>query len=546
MDESYFFDVIRSGNILLVREYLSNDPELEIYDSYTGYTPLHLAIALNHIHLIPEFLSFVDLDQCHHDMTPLMLAAQLDHDAIFEILLDQGQADITIENSKGKTVKDYAYNYCKRIIDSYYKNSSRFLEACRKNRHEYIEIFLKEYNNIHVTDTNGNNGLMLAIMYRSEDVIAQLLVDSKIDLDHFNNFGESALSILIPQDRQFSNRMTNDPDLYTKFGDNFRKEITRYLLEMGANPIMKNFTGINALDKAFSWNCKYLAEMYIEHLMDHYSPKLVQEWIEHSQETTPQCLLSNLRIFPRTKRAYSDMKRLLDWIPRNSYDDSMEVECIDCDQWINTICLDMQFGKYESWIRIPVIRYGLSWNHGYYHLDPVIDPQFTWYYLEPDSEYYLESNCVYIAKNKLSMYLSLQKELGMGEDYIPIDSIETIAYYLNIPYQHIKPLREILQIISEWGVDIKTLYETIVRKEYLSITKEIDNYFMKENEVLFGDGGMDDLDPLLWEQAKKLGYDILIFTHQSGCSGRLVSECLDCRSRLTSLGNIRHITKNQE
>jgi hypothetical protein len=201
----------------------------------------------------------------------------------------------------------------------------------------------------------------------------------------------------------------------------------------------------------------------------------------------------------------------------------------------NCFCLNIPIGPLAEPVYIPVIRFGKSNATGYYGATSNSEADFTWYYIEPQSDFLLRSNKTFVARNKIQAFLLLNKDT---------------TYWL---YKSaLKLIDEYLDKINEYDLDQSEALDLITRNEEIVIKDDYTNFFRKlkrtgggtsatykqKDSIFFGVGGMDIFDEDITELARKQGYDVLILTHQSGNSGRLVSELVDTRKRRDSLNNI--------
>jgi hypothetical protein len=201
----------------------------------------------------------------------------------------------------------------------------------------------------------------------------------------------------------------------------------------------------------------------------------------------------------------------------------------------NCFCLNIPIGPLAERVYIPVIRFGKSSSTGYYGATNNSEADFTWYYIEPQSDFLLRSNKTFVARNKIQAFLLLNKD-------------ETHWLYRSA----IRLINEYLDAIGEYDLEESEVLDLITRSEEIIIKDDYTNFFRKlkrtgggtsatykqKNSIFFGVGGMDIFDEELTKLARENGYDVLILTHQSGNSGRLVSELVDTRKRGDSLNSI--------
>lgn len=290
--------------------------------------------------------------------------------------------------------------------------------------------------------------------------------------------------------------------------------------------------------------------------------------IEEFQEITPVPILG--KTFPRSSRGYTRMNKILGREPAKIPSRFVIIDTFNIEPWC--FCMDHPSGPIEGSIAIPVTRYGLNADTGYYVRKPVKNANYTWYYVEPDSELLLTARRVYIAKNKFDMALRLYNEIREkgyfevldamdAEDYIYANR-ETISDYLEgideFSPEKVEETLKMVKLHGKWKElysDLKGELESCLGKvdrsfdifglvmddtEYAIDANTCTNYFrdVDTNKIYFENGGMDHYDSILSSFARLLGYDVLVFTRQPGTYGRLVSECLDVRPRKDSFNSI--------
>jgi hypothetical protein len=251
----------------------------------------------------------------------------------------------------------------------------------------------------------------------------------------------------------------------------------------------------------------------------------VDDLLIHAQETTPKALTK--KQYARSKRGITRMTRLLGRTP-----DKISV---NKDEWIleqNTLCFcwDLDIGEKKD-LLIPVTRYGESAGVGYYGSTKYNDPSFTWYYVEPDSDFVLKSRDAFVARNKIQAFLHFYKQKGMKEMF-------------DMAYQSTED--ELAYEFRKMGIKYDDTYISKIMSPTevpLDPTHSVTSFFRDwdTNKVYFEGGGMDLVDETLAQMMDQLGYDVLVLTHQPGNYGRLVSECLDVRRRSVSFANIYEI-----
>jgi hypothetical protein len=221
-------------------------------------------------------------------------------------------------------------------------------------------------------------------------------------------------------------------------------------------------------------------------------------------------------------------------------------------------CLDYNFGVFEN-VYIPVIRYGSNPLKGYYGRQELEDPQFTWYYVEPESGIYLFSPRTLISKNKVACLLEL---IGMDTQYLDyvravktdqpakiIKELEDKCYPASWNREHVLYLVTNLMDLRQ-PIDQETLVTLLSKKEKVilghrtSDNDAVNNYLEvlgssgEVIELIGANGGFDELDNNITSRARHAHIDVVVLTHQSGNYGRLVSECVDSRWRDVSYSNL--------
>jgi hypothetical protein len=241
----------------------------------------------------------------------------------------------------------------------------------------------------------------------------------------------------------------------------------------------------------------------------------VSDLVETSQESSPRPISE--KIYPRSGRAITQMKRLLTTPPRKiQIQKQWDVEIND-----TCFCLDVPIGEYTD-MYIPVTRYGQTPGTGFYGTGEYHDPMFTWYYVEPDSDFVLYASHAFVARNKFQAFLLLSNGSYKSQESFVVSRI---VDYMNDHGIYGEPIDPFLESDEVYLDDITTFFRNPMT-----------------GEIFFEEGAMDFLDDVLSEMIRQKGYDVLVLTHQPGNYGRLVSECLDGRTRSTSFSNIYKVT----
>jgi hypothetical protein len=186
--------------------------------------------------------------------------------------------------------------------------------------------------------------------------------------------------------------------------------------------------------KEYSDHLKYLFSSFLDSAMVEHARSLiktvektlgiefssnVRNVINSYQNTTPRPLRKNTELYPGSSRAKTKMTKILSGITINKLPAISESDTfLGIVKEQSCFCLNANIGTYENKF-IPVTRYGGSSSTGYYGMaegKEYKDANFTWYYFEPDSDFYLFAKRVLVARNKIqaSLILSLQKAQAMG------------------------------------------------------------------------------------------------------------------------------------
>jgi hypothetical protein len=253
----------------------------------------------------------------------------------------------------------------------------------------------------------------------------------------------------------------------------------------------------------------------------------MDDFLEDVQETTPKPISG--KKYERSQRGVTRMKRLLGRTP-----DTIEVDKTDWMLEHNELCFcwDISIGEHKE-LYIPVTRYGESAGVGYYGSTNYNDPMFTWYYVEPDSDFVLKTNRAFVARNKIQAFMMLYN----------IDKTEFQEHNEQVIYSLYSNLREAGIYYDDTKHRSRLLSSTEVSIDNDSFTEGVTSFFRDWTDgiIYFEGGKMDFLDETLSDMLIKFGYDVLVLTHQPGNYGRLVSECLDVRKRSVSFSNIYEI-----
>ncbi|MBN1974628.1 MAG: ankyrin repeat domain-containing protein [Sedimentisphaerales bacterium] len=202
-----------SGKIEVVKYYLDRGSDID-KDLSNGFTLLHLAIRTGHTELA-EYLIDKGANltlQTNEKMTPIMLAVTHNRKEIEEMLIKKGiKRDVFTETIRGdiQAVMNYLAED-PNLINQYRGNFSLLHWAAYKGHYDLAKILIETG-----ADVEGHKEyappLFWAVRYNRPD-IAKLLIDNGADINAQNTNGQTVLF------------------------NSARVEITRFLLENGANP----------------------------------------------------------------------------------------------------------------------------------------------------------------------------------------------------------------------------------------------------------------------------------------------------------------------
>ena len=113
-------------------------------------------------------------------------------DALFEF------AKQKIDRKLLKELDDFKYKKAKQFLNELERDFRVYFNACRDNKVEKAQEYIKKYDNINYSNENNLNGLMIGAMYSSIDVIDYFL-EADIDKKLKNSNGLSAFELSILQ-----------------------------------------------------------------------------------------------------------------------------------------------------------------------------------------------------------------------------------------------------------------------------------------------------------------------------------------------------------
>lgn len=505
-----FITALHNSDIKYVKKYIKNGGDINTFD-VEGNPPLIIVMNNENDTLFNLLLPLVDINlPGEGNLTPLMVAILQNRQDYVEDILNRNPNLYAIDYND-KTAFDYAYEtgvpeiieLLEKTEPPYTLTRNDILQGCSENNRGIIIQSIKhgrDVNAFNIEDKSRNTCIHRALLNGKADTrLFKLFYDNRFVFDQTNDKYETPLMIAI--------RMHED-------------SLIKPLLRYGSNPLYQNELKQNAVDKAFEYNNSDALELLKKFLKVNmgYDDNIIQLILSLGQEITPKTLTGES--YPRSKRARTRMKRLLPRSPlRYSNENIILLNNFSLNEFC--FCLEYPTGYITTTTGIPVTRYGSGETYGYYSDEPVLNAEYTWYYVEPDSDLYLISNSVYVARNKIAMYIALNLETNSA--FFDIEIGERIK----------KKMRKELR-------NDNYDYKDLINSNEVNIDENWTNYFRnpKTGDIAFEGGMTDFLDKELWSLARKIGIEVLVFTHQPGNYGRLVAECLDVRNRRTSLESI--------
>lgn len=165
---------------------------------------------------------------------------------------------------------------------------------------------------------------------------------------------------------------------------------------------------------------------------------------------------------------------------------------------------------------IPVTRYGEGMSQGlYYHSERPKDICGYFYYLEKESETYLEYKTSFVSSNKLSACVKLLDKLPNSYKSEIMNAIEKMGETHLYNY-----------LIGEYPGDLMISFTEYQKYDPTAPTSNRKFYIGDRPLILYG--REDELDQPLCKSARYLGYDIVVLTNMVG-SHQVVTEVLDTR-----------------
>jgi ankyrin repeat protein len=494
---------------------------------------LKVAVSNNYFEVVKYLIKYIN-NKYKNGETPLIWAVNKDNIEMVKYLI-KNNADVNVVTNYGVSplllaIKNNNYEMVKLLLKYGAKDNKSLIRAIEKNNSKIVKLLIESGVNI-----NDTTPLIIAIDQENIDIV-KLLIKYGVDINY-------EIEQQLPLKRAI-------------LRDNF--DIVKLLVDNGANvnqsllltAITKNNPDIvklllnTGVDKTNILNKIELnpRQMFNQKYCDNLKQIIellgydVDDTINYLQGSTPKPLCEKYKS-GRGKLAKGKVVRAIGKVIPTKINKQAELvreACRGATDFVSLskqyaeilsdfediigkcYCLIHDFGVFDN-IYIPVSRYGEP-EKGYYGPTPTMNANFTWYYLEPNSEIYLYSPKTLITKNKITALIELQRRLR-----IDLANLKQIVEY-------------------EIGKVDDTIYDTLLQKEKVMIDKSTNNYFeTTDGEFLFADGQADYLDEDITNYSRELGIDVVVLTHQSGSSGRLVSECVDNRLRSVSYSNLYYL-----
>jgi len=231
------------------------------------------------------------------------------------------------------------------------------------------------------------------------------------------------------------------------------------------------------------------------------------------------------KLLYQSGRPKSDMNTMVNLIPSKLPD--LDIIPPSTDVLVHTSLLDIT-SIYEKKCLFPVIRYGKK-DKGMYMSDKKSEYCGKFYYYEPGSNIYLESNKTLFSQNKFTAMLKL---------YGYKVTLDSMRYSLDNHGKFATDKNSIEYLsIGEYlcGIIFNGKYKNA--KDFLDDMNDGKYNFREYNSKLYA--VEDRFDQLLCRAGKEQGIDVMVFTMMTGTS-RLVSEILDVRSNTYKYLTMKH------
>ena len=183
--------------------------------------------------------------------------------------------------------------------------------------------------------------------------------------------------------------------------------------------------------------------------------------------------------------------------------------------------------KTNSRHKLPVTRYAAGMSRGlYYSQEPEDIYCGTFYYLEPESNVFLNYHSSLTFKNKYEAMVKLE---------IPFDS----SYLDLIPKRYFEGKLVLPSDLKLTPLEAFSLFPDLFPNYTLNRVQSLPQNSKYIGQFIGLYGVEDDFDQLICHKANDLGIDIIIFTDMIG-SHQKVSEILDTRPRVESFNHLTY------
>jgi hypothetical protein len=192
-----------------------------------------------------------------------------------------------------------------------------------------------------------------------------------------------------------------------------------------------------------------------------------------------------------------------------------------------TLSTPPSYKQEEDWQLVPVTRYASGMSRGLFHEEDNTRQFGTYYYKEEESTIFLRYKRALIAKNKYEA----AKQLGVeAERYLNGEKTAKAWYRGEIP----TPADLMMTPIEMY--DCTLTQDRDILGNCNELCKQISQDKRYAGLFLGLYAAEDDLDGILYDRAKKAGYDIVIFSAIG--SHQVVEEVLDVRPRAESFSHL--------
>ncbi|MGG3890524.1 ankyrin repeat domain-containing protein [Metabacillus fastidiosus] len=186
------------------------------------------AVELNDIHKIKKLISDgADLDTKDlRGRTPLMIATYNKETKIVKLLI-QGGADVNLQDDM---------------------ENNPFLYAAAEGYTDIVKLTIRAGADPSITDRYGGTALIPAAEHGYVDIVKEILIHTKVDVNHVNNLGWTALIEAI---------ILND-------GDEKQQKTVQLLIDHGANVNIPDNDNITPLQHTRNKNYKEIEQILLE------------------------------------------------------------------------------------------------------------------------------------------------------------------------------------------------------------------------------------------------------------------------------------------